>query len=94
MRQRLGGFGPACQMIQNTLHDCRVFDAGDDLDGTTAVAAGFDIDLEHVINPKQTLKYLHLEGLERVVLSLSLQPYSTDRFVEEAVSQIARKTMS
>ena len=49
MRQRLGGFGPACQMIQNTLHDCRVFDAGDDLDGATAVAAGFDIDLEYAL---------------------------------------------
>jgi len=43
------------------------------------VVTSFDIDLEHVINPKQTLKYLHLEGLERVVLSRSLQMYSTDR---------------
>ena len=67
-------------MIQNPLHDRRGCDAGDHLDGAAPVVTSFDIDLEHVINPKQTLKYLHLEGLERVVLSRSLQTYSTGRF--------------
>jgi len=67
-------------MIQNPFHDRRVFDAGDHLDGAAPVVTSFDIDLEHVINPKQTLKYLHLEGLERVVLRLSPQTYPTDWF--------------
>ena len=67
MRQRLGGFGSVFDVAQNPFHDRRVFDAGDDLDGAAVVVTSFDIDLEHVINPKQTLKYLHLEGPERIV---------------------------
>ncbi len=79
MRRKLRRFAAVLKKIQNPFYDLRLFDTGDHFDGTAALLTGFDIDLEHVIYPKQTLKYLHLEGPERVVLRRSLQTYSTDR---------------
>jgi len=47
MRDWSRRFSTMFEMIKNPFDNCWVFDTGDDLDGTTAVAAGFDIDLEH-----------------------------------------------
>jgi len=58
-------------MIQNTLHDCRVFDAGDNLDGATAVAAGFDIDLEY--SEPVSMAILAPNPQETVPLTTALQ---------------------
>jgi len=43
-------------MVQNPFDDCRVLDAGDDLDGAAALLAGFDVDLEY---PFKTLRPGH-----------------------------------
>ena len=40
----------------------RVFDAGNEPDGAAARPAGLDIDVEHPLHQKQTLKYLCLNG--------------------------------
>jgi len=52
MRQRLGGFGPLLEMIQDSLDHRRVFDASDGLDGAAAAVAGFDVDPEHASSSK------------------------------------------
>jgi len=47
MWQWLAGLGPLFEMLENPSDDDRVFDKGDHLDGTAALLAGFDIDLEY-----------------------------------------------
>ena len=47
MRQRLGGFGPLFEMMENLSDDDWVFDTGNHFNSTTALLAAFDIDLEH-----------------------------------------------
>jgi len=43
-------------MVQNSFHDHRVFDAGDDFDGAAAFRAGLDVDIEH---PLEALSPTH-----------------------------------
>ena len=46
MRRGSWRFAAVLQIIQDTFHNPWVFDTGDQLDGTAALLAGFDIDLK------------------------------------------------
>lgn len=40
------GFGVLFEMIENPLHERRILNAGDDLDGAATLVTRFDVDLE------------------------------------------------
>ena len=56
MKRGLRRFAAVLKMVQNSFHDRRVFDTGDQLDGAAALFTGFDIDLEHAPSLKAAIE--------------------------------------
>jgi hypothetical protein len=39
-------------VLKDLFDDCRIFDTGDNLDGTATMLTGFNVDVEHVLLSK------------------------------------------
>jgi hypothetical protein len=45
-------FSVVVEVLEDFFDDCRIFDTGNDLDGTATTLTGFDVDVEYAFSSK------------------------------------------